>query len=318
MSIISSSGMNGLYLASPIVGIFVDRIRHPKTFLLIGSFCFLVGYTQMGLLYSWNDSSLYGLMAFFYFLVGIGTSSSFHSSMATNYRNFPSNERGRAVGIPVACFGLSAFLYTMICQSIFFQNQSFNVLYVLLFMGISCGLLTMIAGFFLKPISSLNPEIVNEISDFPSEISSNHPHDTSLLHSWNDESINAPTTRINENRLDSDGSFTHSVIQRQLEHEQQEEQEDDSYFSSQLDSNQPSSLSILKDMDAYLVGISLLCIVGVGLMYINNVGTIAVSLLSDSKEAQKYQGFQVALLSVSNFLGRIGSGVASDYFKSID
>lgn len=52
------------------------------------------------------------LMCVYFFLVGIGSSGTYTSAMTTNIRNFPKRQHGFAVGVAVAAFGLSAFVFS--------------------------------------------------------------------------------------------------------------------------------------------------------------------------------------------------------------
>ncbi|CAG8473122.1 1949_t:CDS:2 [Ambispora gerdemannii] len=80
-----------------------------------------------------------------------------------------------------------------------------------------------------------------------------------------------------------------------------------------------SAWSCIGDPSAWLLWSSFLCLAGTGLMVINNIGTIIISLLEpkspSSISAIKLQSFHVSLISIASCFGRILSGVASDYYK---
>jgi MFS family permease len=74
--------------------------------------------------------------------------------------------------------------------------------------------------------------------------------------------------------------------------------------------------------NAIVLAISMFCISGTGLMYINNVGTIIKSLsfarhhtLPDSSHIQELQNTHVFVLSVFSCLGRLSAGFLSDLTK---
>ncbi|CAG8687578.1 7059_t:CDS:2, partial [Funneliformis mosseae] len=77
---------------------------------------------------------------------------------------------------------------------------------------------------------------------------------------------------------------------------------------------------LFQDLEAITIGSTKLLMAGVGLMYINNVGTIIKTLYlsthdDDAKEIQKFQNLHVALISISSCLGRISVGLMSDLAK---
>lgn len=79
---------------------------------------------------------------------------------------------------------------------------------------------------------------------------------------------------------------------------------------------------LFQNIDAMLLGLTLLLIGGVGLMYMNNVGAIVKSLFQSTSthsllidKIQEYQNFHVTLLSIFSCFGRISVGLMSDLSK---
>lgn len=74
--------------------------------------------------------------------------------------------------------------------------------------------------------------------------------------------------------------------------------------------------------DFWILAAALTCLSGVGLMYINNAGTVALALARqgsieyDVKEVAKWQATQVAIVSLWNCGGRIMMGGLSDLAKA--
>lgn len=81
-------------------------------------------------------------------------------------------------------------------------------------------------------------------------------------------------------------------------------------------------LRLWKTLDFYLLFFSLSLLSGTGLMYINNVGSMAQALYAfenpnyNAIEAAKWQATQVSTISINNCLGRIAIGVISDFTKN--
>ncbi|CAG8441781.1 6477_t:CDS:10 [Ambispora leptoticha] len=92
------------------------------------------------------------------------------------------------------------------------------------------------------------------------------------------------------------------------------------YNNSSLNTN-----TFISDPSAWLLFFSFFFLSGTGLMVINAIGTIIVSLVlasnpSDSlvttnPRTSQLQSFHVSLISIASCLGRISMGIASDYYK---
>jgi len=82
----------------------------------------------------------------------------------------------------------------------------------------------------------------------------------------------------------------------------------------------PLQLLYMLDFQALFFILALLC--GTGLMYINNVGTVALALAREGKmeydvrAISSWQAKQVATVSIWNCAGRILGGIVSDFGKS--
>lgn len=86
-----------------------------------------------------------------------------------------------------------------------------------------------------------------------------------------------------------------------------------------------SGWALFKELDFYLIFLYNGLCSGVGLCYINNLGTVLRSLASSSSSSSTYptlavddlartQSHLVSVLSIFNCLGRLSSGFGSDYF----
>ncbi|GAA5904559.1 uncharacterized protein JCM6883_003827 [Sporobolomyces salmoneus] len=83
-----------------------------------------------------------------------------------------------------------------------------------------------------------------------------------------------------------------------------------------------SGWALFKELDFYLIFLYNGLCSGVGLCYINNLGTVLRSLATTSPSSSHFshldlartQSHLVSLLSIFNFLGRLCSGFGSDYF----
>jgi len=89
----------------------------------------MTGYAGLSLTYSGLFYS-FGFFAAFLFLilVGMGSQAGYMTSVSTNAHNFQS-ARGIAMGVPIACFGLSALLFAQINNNFYKEDtQAFLLL----------------------------------------------------------------------------------------------------------------------------------------------------------------------------------------------
>jgi len=80
--------------------------------------------------------------------------------------------------------------------------------------------------------------------------------------------------------------------------------------------------TLFKSVDFWIMCSIHALLAGTGLMYINNVGSIAQALFAhdnpayDEAESSTWQAAQVSTLSLANFFGRVLIGIAADIAKS--
>lgn len=243
-----------------------------------------LGYSLLALSALYYLPSQFLLLASFNLIVGMGAALAYHSALATNVRNWPVSYRGVAVGVPVAAFGLSAFLYTQLARWNILRFPDTHDLIVPSFLFLMSGasvLMNGLAGIVLRDIRAA---VVIEEEDEELEI----------------ERIGEDGTLPIGHPLSQASSRSSSVFRR-------------SQGSSSVHSSSESTLKrLVTDPDAVLLAISMFCSIGVGLMYINNVGAIVMALIPPTDLPMKMQSLQVGLISIGSFLGRILSGFASD------
>jgi hypothetical protein len=206
----------------------------------------------------------------------MGAASAYHSSLATNIRNFPIELRGLSVGVPVAAYGLSAFLFTSI-SSLFVVDQKLNVASFLFMLGFTCFLLNVMSSIYLKDLRLDNKK----------------------------EEDSSSTSEENEALITQEESCDLHSASEHLDTEILMEPTDSVVNASEAP-------SIFTSPKAYILGLILLFQAGTGLMYINNVGAIIKALALENDDAQKHQRFHVAFLSLASFFGRILCGFMSD------
>lgn len=105
INVISGVMLSGLYLTLPLLGYLADA--HGPVLLAVIGLAISPGYLLA--LWVYKSGANYWWMAVAFFLVGLGTSSSYFCSLLTCAKVFP-ERNGLQISLPVTCYGLSSLL----------------------------------------------------------------------------------------------------------------------------------------------------------------------------------------------------------------
>lgn len=294
---------------------------------------------------SGDDVPHYLIVAFLFFMIGSGSSSVYHCSLSTNYRNWPPQYRSFAIGLSVSFFGLSAYIFSSIGTALFLDEKKTLVINSFLkLLAIGCFSINFIAMLFLKPISPRTDSSIEVVDAIGRDLHSPIPpidvdEQAPLLLS--EEVVDGIPDDYQEDLEDTPNLArsvasplpdeetpllsSHSALLNPSSHSALL---DPSSHSALLDPSSSPLPIVLEDVnfftsfDAYLLAYICFVLAGTGLMYINNVGTIILSLFppnvdaSDSK-VQILQKHHVQLLSLGSFGARIVFGALSDVCFSV-
>ncbi|KAJ3223413.1 putative monocarboxylate transporter mch1 [Clydaea vesicula] len=251
------------------MGIIVDKFSSKIRFIfLYAAFMISSGYCLIAATYAGYISlPSYLFVCFYFFLVGHGSAASYAAAMGTNVRNWDNKHHGFAIGVPISCIGLSAFVFTQFAN-FFYIDAILDISSFLFFLGVISALANVIASYCIRDVRHLKPARITTQSE------------------------------ENQNLLESEESVP--LLEEVLSVEE--------LFPK-----------FLSSFNAYLLALMLFIVGGCGLMYINNVGSIILSLTAEnqgtqSPKVQSLQKFHVALISISSFLGRLIFGILSDFF----
>ncbi|KAI8803865.1 major facilitator superfamily domain-containing protein [Cladochytrium replicatum] len=286
-AIIASCGGYGLYLSGPLAGALADSVG-PRIVLRFSSLLLFAGYSLMALAYDhWSFvRTEWWAFAAYFFLVGLGSSGAYNSALATNMRNFDKKHHGFAVGFSVAFVGLSAFIFSLF--SPFFYIPADDNDFELKGGGVPIPEGKTLDTFRFLLFLAISCAVLNLIASLG-------------LQDFSDSRNPKPTESI----PDESTPLLHGT-------------------SNPPQSSTPSSdytrEQVLRSPDSYLLFFSFLIQTGTGLMVINNIGAIVLALVNASPEQlgpklHALQSFYVSLLSVCNALGRVTTGVASDFAR---
>ncbi|KAI7830536.1 major facilitator superfamily domain-containing protein [Gamsiella multidivaricata] len=286
----------GLFLSGPLFGRLVDS-RGPKVVGLYAAGLLMTGYTGLALTYSGLFYSFGFFLAFvFLILVGMGSQAGYMTSVSTNAHNFQS-ARGLAMGVPIACFGLSALLFAQI-NNHFYKDDTQAFLYLVA---------RAIAGTILISILFLNvvPVDGQDGKEDP-ELAVTAARSLSIEHS---EELNDEVAEERRRRT--------------------QEQERLLVTSSAAICRPVSGFKLFTTiLVAQLLFLSIMLLSGPGLMYVTNAGNVIRSIYLDHMvdpstppteeeliRLQQLQNYHVSLISLCSCLGRISVGLMSDLGK---
>ncbi|KAF9062603.1 major facilitator superfamily domain-containing protein [Rhodocollybia butyracea] len=305
LNAIALAGNVGVYFSSPLWGITADKLG-PKL-NLFPSFCFLLaGYSGIWIIYDNGISafetsastSVILLLVFFTLMTGVGGSGGYMTALNVTARSFPDSLRGSALGLVVSGFGLSAFLFSFIAQHAFPGQTS----YLLLTLALGTALPLLIGVFVIQPIPLLVPSTHESVAVEADDIDSRTPLISSISQNViaessvaSESSSSRGSNQIGKKSMPEDSALLKHFHGRKL-------------FAS---------------VDFWILFCNFSLVSGVGLMYINNVGSIAQVLYIHEHpsnynqiEISKWQATQVSTISTVSFSGRIFIGILSDLVKA--
>ncbi|KAJ2995041.1 hypothetical protein HDV02_001118 [Globomyces sp. JEL0801] len=284
---VASCGNAGVFIGGPISGTLVDRFPNfAYLFFLVGGLSIFTGYqlvshTVSGLL----PRPHYLVLALYFFIIGLG-------------RNWPASYRSIAVGTSVGFFGLSAFFFATVGSQFFIVNQVLQVEQFLSFLGGFCLIISLLSALLLKPIQTKIEIIVDNVST----------ESTPFLHATEHESEYVEEREEGETSSITSRGYISTPV-------------DDLEYSICDERIELDDISCFPSINAFLLAYNMFAIIGVGLMYLNNVGAILISLLptdmdSSHPSVQVMQKSHVQLLSLLSFASRVLIGILSDVCAS--
>ncbi|RKF64572.1 putative membrane protein [Erysiphe neolycopersici] len=307
-NIIGLSANLGMYLLGIPIGIFVDsngaRITVLYAGLLLGT-----GYFILYNAYS-NGSGYLPLLCVFSFLTGVGGCASLATAVKVSVMNWPEN-KGTATAFPVAAFGLSAFLFSSFGQLVVSGNTSS----LLLILAIGTFGLNYIGFPFLRIIQA--PEITPVVSR--NYLIKNQLHSTRA----DDIASDFQQALVNED-LWAGGSGTDetTILLSDAAHLNPRDVHENSSCGNDL-SLKIRGLKLLTHAEFWQLFSLMGILTGIALMTINNIGNNVKALWRHWDESKdevfiiQQESLQVSIISIASFLGRIASGIGSDFLVKI-
>ncbi|EEP81649.1 conserved hypothetical protein [Uncinocarpus reesii 1704] len=328
---IGTAGNIGTYASGVPIGLLIDS-KGPRPGTLIGTVALFLGYFPIHRAYASGPGSMsVPVLCFFSFLTGLGSCAAFSASIKTAASNYP-HHRGSATAFPLAAFGLSAFFFSTIATFAFHDDTSL----FLLALAVGTSSLIFVSSFFVKLLPHPSPSSYATISDHESGTVSQ----SSELHrtrsqgsshgsietthnspsSQNDLASSAPQAGPAIPNTDA-ADETASLITRSSATSDDSFHDEDVKSRANTDSLHADlrGFAMLPTMEFWQLFSLLGLLTGIGLMTINNVGNDVKALWKyyDGDVSpgflQKQQAIHVSTLSVLSFVGRLISGIGSDF-----
>ncbi|EHK20243.1 uncharacterized protein TRIVIDRAFT_154843 [Trichoderma virens Gv29-8] len=295
-NLIGLFGNLGMYTLGVPIGMFVDE-RGSRPAVLAGAFLLAIGYVPLCLSFEKAAGSV-PVLCFFSYLTGLGSCMAFAGAVKTSALNWPSH-RGTATAFPLAAFGLSAFFFSFL-GAIFFPGSTSSFLMLL-----SWGTfgLTFSGYFFLK----VYPQV--SYQEVPTQTPESQPARQRT------RSITEPGTDPeagDDPLIDESSSLMPDVVTADIVGRSSVDQD----VSHRVDIR---GVKLLVCLDFWQLFSIMAILAGTGLMTINNIGNDANALWKhydpsvDEPFLVSHQQVHVSILSVFNFVGRLLSGIGSDY-----
>lgn len=326
-NLIGNFGNIGMYAMGIPGGVLIDS-RGPRWGVLMGCICLALGYFALKGAYDGGPGRTGApvpLLCLSALITGMGSCTAFSAAIKASASNWPTH-RGTATAFPLSAFGLSAFFYTT-TAGIFFPGDTSGYLKLLAY---GTTAMTFIGMLFLRIVPTA-PD-----NDHTAAYGVVPADDQDQQSTKKDD---GESTRLHRTSTKSTQSSNHSRSRSKNSMRSDGADERSSLFS--LDSSGPGDVrneheemknpyhnhsrpeitgwALIRSPKFWQLFVLLALLCGVGLMTINNIGNNARSLWhhfddSASKEfIMKRQLLHVSILSFCSFLGRLASGIGSDW-----
>ncbi|GAM34717.1 hypothetical protein TCE0_015f02471 [Talaromyces pinophilus] len=343
INMIGMAGNIGLYCSGFFTGYLTDT-RGPGPALLLGALALFWGYYPLYLAYKHGQGFLsFSSLCFFSWVTGLGGSAANSAAIKAAASNFP-EKSGTATAFPLAAFGLSAFFFSSMA-AIFYHGQ---VQPFLLMLAVGTSLMVVVFGLFLRILPPDQPytAVPERDDDARHQLTYERPEETGRQRTNSASSSLLPSSSTQPHLYDAADtaqSNSSGVVKPELEERRDSEvssllskpeslqdspindghgirsqqsgenDEDGSHYSD------IRGLALFRKREFWQQFTLMALLSGIGLMTINNIGNDTKALWryyddsADSNFIQHRQVMHVSILSFCSFLGRLLSGVGSDF-----
>ncbi|KAF2136765.1 uncharacterized protein K452DRAFT_236919 [Aplosporella prunicola CBS 121167] len=312
-NLIGVAGNIGMYASGIPVGMLVDR-SGPRPPALLGAACLALGYYPLQKAFENGPGSMsVFLMCFLNFLTGVGSCSASSAALKTAALNWP-HHRGTATAFPLSAFGLSALFFTTLSNFAFPGDTSS----FLLMLSVATFCMIFVGMFFLQVVkgpASYTALPGGERPGHTRNISSSFQRPKSRDSDYVGKGAQQERDEV-QIRPQSSASDRTSLMSETGDISPEDDTKSHGNHSHRAEI---SGLALLRTVECWQLFILLGLLTGVGLMTINNIGHDSTALWShyDDSVSKEFiaskQLLHVSIISFGSFLGRLGSGIGSDF-----
>ncbi|KAI9732376.1 MAG: putative monocarboxylate transporter mch1 [Cirrosporium novae-zelandiae] len=287
-----------MYLPVPIFGYLCDRYS-PSPLSLLSGVLFGFGYLLAAFTYRQGPNGWpFGLMVLAFTGIGSGTSCMYLSAVATCAKNFGRGKhKGLVLAIPIAAFGLSGMWQSQVGSHLLYEKTSqgtrgdVDVFRYFLFLAILLISVGLVGTFGLRIVDEdeliaeeLERSGLLEDSPFLRRVPSHHSYST----------LSPRAQSISSSRPSSPSSSIRKETKTLL-------------------LNHATS-AFLRDPTMWLLAVGFFLVIGPGEAFINNIGTIIVSLYPVGEPNPTSAATHVSIIALTSTIARIVVGTISDLF----
>ncbi|PSS25811.1 hypothetical protein M430DRAFT_64323 [Amorphotheca resinae ATCC 22711] len=331
-NLIGAAGNLGMYSMGIPIGMLVDT-KGPRSAVLMGAILLGAGYFPLHQAYDRGSGSM-PLLCMFSFFTGLGGCAAFAAAVKTSALNWP-HHRGTATGIPVAAFGLSAFFFSMFAQFVLPGSTG----HFLMLLAYGTFGLVFVPFFFLRvlphphyaavPTTEAGMTDSQQLYRTRSEESKyraarvlvEEPGRSTFVvpYSGQEDNLSQDTAAEAPGGVMSE---TSSLLSRSTSSSPGDIPEEN-HVKDHAHRVDIRGLKMLPMVEFWLLFVLMGILTGIGLMTINNIGNDATALWRHYDDSatddfiMKRQAMHVSILSICSCIGRLTSGVGSDFLVKV-
>ncbi|CEG83602.1 hypothetical protein RMATCC62417_17493 [Rhizopus microsporus] len=304
-SVVGTSVFVGVSFSGPLCAYLVENYGFRIT-LTISAFITSICTFLLAATYQDRLPSSYILCAFYLVCMGASSAAAYICTLDSQAYNFKLY-RGMSMGLTSASLGISGLVFSQINDKLFkpkgdqdgHDNSTFEFL---IFFGCTAAAVTFLGSFILGPIEHTKHKLsLMEQQPLVASNSANYASTAGSVYSFSTSS-----TQYEEEAQDAKGAPSKNVINYPKNIQIEDEEIN------------LSGLIVFLDPIGFSLCLSLLIILGLGYVYLTNIGGLLISLSADRltpNEAQHLRNLHISVFSVSNCVSRAVFGTLSDIFQ---
>ncbi|KAG2231518.1 hypothetical protein INT48_002912 [Thamnidium elegans] len=316
-SMVSTATFVGVSFSGPLNAWLVENLGIKK----VASFSAFTGLFLLAQTYAGYLSSHYMLCSIYLACTGAAGAASYICSLDSQAHNFKSH-RGMSMGLTSASLGMSGLVFSQINDKFFKaapDEQDNSTFDFLLFIGCIVSVISFLGSFVLGPLQH------DELVDIPSDLIQDEVVTQNLNQHRYAESISSfstSSTRFEEEEEEEESrpllsknvipSADNVLLIKKIAYHQQQQQ--------QQEEEEPtiSGIAFFLDPVGYSLALSLLVVLGLGYVYLANIGQLLITLSPPDisvSDAQHLRNLHVSMFSIANCGSRAVFGTLSDILQ---